>query len=354
MYLVEGILGHFEQTQRFGHIVLLHAIGETQTRQSRGQTQNAEQIARGCEGHVLLVAGFATQLHIGAHNVVGELVGNGGILALAQINIAAHQMHVQRLDPRGRLPAVAVHVRNVLGQTQIVVPVGLVLDEPEQIETRQQSSGQLDILLHCATRIVAAEGGIGSSQDGDTRIQRGHDARLGNGNGLLLHHLVYGRTIRVSHLVELIDAADALIGQHQGAALERHFASEWILHDSCRQTHARGAAACGVLRAYGQATNVAQQLRFGHTGITHQADVDVAANLHAIWTFVHAAHEQQQQRLLHIQMAVDLGCQAGGQALIEIILGQLLQLSGRQLTILVRNVVVLVDADDALREYHIE
>lgn len=48
-------------------------------------------------------------------------------------------------------------------------------------------------------------------------------------------------------------------------------------------------------------------------------------------------------------MSIDFGRQAGGQTLIEIILRQLLQLVGCQLRVLVRDVVVLVDANDALK-----
>ena len=46
------------------------------------------------------------------------------------------------------------------------------------------------------------------------------DAGLGDGEGLLLHHLVQHRPCALVHLVELVDAADAVVGEHQGAGLE--------------------------------------------------------------------------------------------------------------------------------------
>lgn len=61
----------------------------------------------------------------------------------------------------GRLAAVLVDVGDVLGQTQISVGVRLVLDQPEEVETREQSSGQLDVLLNALPGIVAAIGRVG-------------------------------------------------------------------------------------------------------------------------------------------------------------------------------------------------
>ena len=48
----------------------------------------------------------------------------------------------------------------------------------------------------------------------------GHDASLGDGDGLLLHRLVDRRPVRVVHLVELVYEADALVGQDEGAGLQ--------------------------------------------------------------------------------------------------------------------------------------
>lgn len=54
------------------------------------------------------------------------------------------------------------------------------------------------------------------------------------------------------------------------------------LHDGGGEADARGAAARGVLAARRQAVDVGQQLRLGHAGVAHQADVDVAADPHAV------------------------------------------------------------------------
>lgn len=62
---------------------------------------------------------------------------------------------------RGRLAAVLVDVGDVLRQTQVSVGVWFVLDQPEEVETGQQSSGQLDVLLNALPGIVAAIGRVG-------------------------------------------------------------------------------------------------------------------------------------------------------------------------------------------------
>ncbi len=52
-------------------------------------------------------------------------------------------------------------------------------------------------------------------------LKTGDDAGLADADALLLHGLVYARPVRVVHLVELVDQADALVRQHQGTRLQR-------------------------------------------------------------------------------------------------------------------------------------
>jgi hypothetical protein len=52
-------------------------------------------------------------------------------------------------------------------------------------------------------------------------LKTGDDAGLADADALLLHGLVYAGPVRVVHLVELVDQADALVRQHQGTRLQR-------------------------------------------------------------------------------------------------------------------------------------
>ena len=40
---------------------------------------------------------------------------------------------------------------------------------------------------------------------------------FGNGDGLLFHDFVNGGSVGIGHFIELVDAANALIGQHKGS-----------------------------------------------------------------------------------------------------------------------------------------
>lgn len=72
------------------------------------------------------------------------------------------------------------------------------------------------------------------------RIKCG-DIYLCNGEGLLLHDLVQHGARVVAHLVELVDAADAVVAQDQRAGLQHQLPGLWVLHHIGGQTHSAGA-----------------------------------------------------------------------------------------------------------------
>ncbi len=51
-------------------------------------------------------------------------------------------------------------------------------------------------------------------------------------------NLVDGGPVPIVHLVELVDAADAHVGQHQSAAFETQLVGDGISHDRGCETHA--------------------------------------------------------------------------------------------------------------------
>jgi len=181
------------------------------------------------------------------NNVFGEFTWNGWADVLGESEIAPHQLDVDGRELLRGILAVLVDERDVLGETQIIVPVWLVLNQPEEVKTREQGGRQLDVLLDGAARVVAAVGGIGSGQDGDAGVESGQDAGLGDRDCLLLHHLVDGRPVGVGHLIKLVDAADAAIGQHQGATFQGHLARQRVFHHSSSQTDAARTSAGRVL-----------------------------------------------------------------------------------------------------------
>lgn len=64
---------------------------------------------------------------------------------------------------------------------------------------------------------------------------------LGNGEGLLLHDLVQHRASVVTHLVELVDAADAVVAQDQCSSLQHQLPGLWVLHHVGGETHSARA-----------------------------------------------------------------------------------------------------------------
>ena len=53
---------------------------------------------------------------------------------------------------------------------------------------------------------------------------------------------------RVAHLVELVDAADAVVGEHERARLQHHLPRLGVLRHVRRQAHGRRALTGSVLR----------------------------------------------------------------------------------------------------------
>ena len=102
-------------------------------------------------------------------------------------------------------------------------------------------------MFQAAARVVASVGRVGGSQDGAAGVERRENARLGNGDGRLLHDLVDGCAVGLRHFVELVNAAHSLVGQHQGPALQGQLATHRVSQHSRREAHPGGATACRVL-----------------------------------------------------------------------------------------------------------
>ena len=74
------------------------------------------------------------------------------------------------------------------------------------------------------------------------------------------------------------------------------------------------------LRSWRQSVDVGQELRLGNTGVTHEADVDAAADLHSGRVLVDTADQEKQQSFLDVLVAVDFRCNGARKLLIEILL----------------------------------
>ena len=123
---------------------------------------------------------------------------------------------------------------------------------------------------------------------------------LGNGEGLLLHDLVQHRARAVAHLVELVDAADAVVAQHQSSCLQDQLPGLRVLHHVGGETHGAGALPWRVLAAGHQVVDVLQQLGLAGAGVSAEQDVHVGTEVAAagLTEVLTGAAEQLQQDAL--------------------------------------------------------
>ena len=83
----------------------------------------------------------------------------------------------------------------------------------------------------------------------------------------------------VVHLVQLLDAADFVVGQHECPGLEDQLASLRVLLDVGGETHGRRALAGGEDGARRDALDVLEELRLGRPGVAAHQHVDVPTDL---------------------------------------------------------------------------
>jgi hypothetical protein len=105
----------------------------------------------------------------------------------------------------------------------------LVEDEEEEVEAREQRVWEVDVLGDALAFVVATVERIGSGQHGGTSVESGGNARLSDGDGLLLHHLVDGRPVRLVHL-----QTDKSRGREGGGTLSNSSMQQMPLSASTR------------------------------------------------------------------------------------------------------------------------
>jgi hypothetical protein len=107
----------------------------------------------------------------------------------------------------------------MLRKALVIFPCRLIQHQEDEIETRQQSSRKVDVLDWRELDVVPAVEGVGSRENRRPGIQRSRDAGFRDRDRLLFHDLVDGGAVGFLHLVELIDAADAVVGQYERTSL---------------------------------------------------------------------------------------------------------------------------------------
>mmetsp|Transcript_19882 Transcript_19882/g.48164 ORF Transcript_19882/g.48164 Transcript_19882/m.48164 type:complete len:207 (-) Transcript_19882:822-1442(-) len=198
-------------------------------------------------------------------------------------------------------------VRHVLREVVVHLRVHAIHEQEEDVETREERLREVDVLGRRPPQVVPPVRWVRRRKHARAGVERGGDASLGDRHSLLLHHLMDGSAVRVLHLVELVDAADALVRKHERAALKHHLSRELILGHSRRETHARGALACRVHPARRQPCHVLEELRLGDSRVPHEAHVHVPADPHpVVERTVHPADQLEEEGLLDVLVPEDL------------------------------------------------
>lgn len=89
------------------------------------------------------------------------------------------------------------------------------------------------------------------------------------------------RSRAVAHLIKLVDAADPVVAQHEGAGLQNQLTGFWVLHHVRRKTHGAGALPWCVLPTWNEVKHVLEQLGFAGARIAAQQDVNLGTEVSA-------------------------------------------------------------------------
>jgi len=108
---------------------------------------------------------------------------------------------------------VSMVCNNSFSNQSITLWILLVKHDEDEIETREEGVWQANVAAYRLVPGILGVDGIGSSDDTASGVESGVDARLGNGDCLLLHDFVNGHTVHIVHLVELINTYNTPISK---------------------------------------------------------------------------------------------------------------------------------------------
>ena len=165
---------------------------------------------------------------------------------------------------RDRVRQLALEERHEVAPERAVARLGARVEhQVQQVEARQQRRRQVDVLRQRELGEVARPLRVCAREDRRARVELRHEPGLRDRDGLLLHDLVQHRARAVGHLVELVDAADALVAEHQRARLEHHLVRLGVLGHVGGQADRGRALAARVDAARRDLVDEAEQLRLG-------------------------------------------------------------------------------------------
>lgn len=145
-----------------------------------------------------------------------------------------------------------------------------VADDAQDVESRQDGLGQLDVLTEGYCAVVAPANRVSGSDDSAASLQSRDDTSLGDGDSLLLHRFVDGCSVLVVHLVEFVDQASTLVSKHERTTFQSPFSRKRISPDTSSETDGRCTLTCGEHGTVSSVFDVFEHLRLCSTRITQE------------------------------------------------------------------------------------
>jgi hypothetical protein len=203
----------------------------------------------------------------------------------------------------------AVTVHNELRQALIFRGVNGVTNDTEDVETRQNRLGELDVLAERHSAVVATADGVGCSHDSATSLQSCDDTCLRDGDSLLFHCFVNGGSVLVVHLVELVNQTSTSVCENKRTTFQSPFSRKRISPDTSSETDSRGTLTSGEDSTVGCVFNVFEHLGLRSTRVTEKEDIDITS--HGVLALCHLCNtteERESDGSLDVFMSVDRGC----------------------------------------------
>jgi hypothetical protein len=128
-------------------------------------------------------------------------------------------------------------------------------------------------------------------------------------------HLILG-----VHLVELVDAANSMVSQHQGSGFDAEVSCLRVSLHASRQTSGGGGLSRSIDAPGEEVVDVLQELGLSGGGVSHDADVDVSSQVDIVLPgfLVDSTQQLEHDSLLHVVMPEDSRCQRVTELVIDV------------------------------------
>eukprot|EP00051_Salpingoeca_urceolata_P023230 m.391278 g.391278 ORF g.391278 m.391278 type:complete len:772 (-) comp20080_c0_seq16:573-2888(-) len=299
---------HLEEADGFLHVVLGHKWDRLHLCQRLGDAHEGFELADGDRDgtaslHLLFKLARVTA---NLHKVVAELfhclLGKArSTVQAAVVNKALEQLNVDFTLGNLTVDRVQMNSHDVPGKFLIPLFVVFVLDDEDEIETREDGTLKLNVLIGGLGVVPATKHRVGGSKYRGPRVERGGNSGLSNGNGLLFHGFVNRHAVSLSHLVEFVNANHTTIGKHHCTAFEIKLARRSVANDRRSETCCTAAFAGRVNPHWSDALRKLEQLALGCAGITEKQHVDVTTQACRIRQhFCRATKQQARESLFDV------------------------------------------------------